>query len=157
LCVEAKDRPTGGCSAEAMHEHDRLYIGGDWVAPATAGTIDIVSPHTEQVVGRVDNSMRIAREEIFGPVLSVIPYDGDDDAVQIAGDSEYDLAGSVWTADAERGHGIARRVRTGTHGVNTFTVEPSVPFGGLGRSGVGREGGPEGLAEYVETRAISAP
>jgi aldehyde dehydrogenase (NAD+) len=132
-------------------EGARLVTGG---AEPPLDTGWYVAP---TVFAGVDNSMRIAREEIFGPVLSVIPYDGDDDAVQIAGDSEYDLAGSVWTADAERGHGIARRVRTGTYGVNTFTVEPSVPFGGLGRSGVGREGGPEGLAEYVETRAISAP
>jgi betaine-aldehyde dehydrogenase len=74
--------------------------------------------------------------------------------VRIASDSEYDLAGTVWTADAERGLDIARRVRTGTYGVNTFGVDPCVPFGGLGRSGVGREGGPEGLAEYVEPRSI---
>jgi aldehyde dehydrogenase (NAD+) len=109
------------------------------------------------VFADVDNSMRIAREEIFGPVLTVIPYDGDDEAVRIASDSEYDLAGTVWTADQQRGLDIARRVRTGSYGVNTFAVDPCVPFGGLGRSGVGREGGPEGLAEYVEPRAIFSP
>jgi aldehyde dehydrogenase (NAD+) len=106
------------------------------------------------VFADVDNGMRIAREEIFGPVLSVIPYDGEDDAVRIAGDSEYDLAGTIWTADPQRGREIARRVRTGMYGVNAFAVEPCVPFGGIKRSGVGREGGPEGLAEYLETRSI---
>jgi aldehyde dehydrogenase (NAD+) len=106
------------------------------------------------VFADVHNGMRIAREEIFGPVLCVIPYASDTEAVAIAADSEYDLAGSIWTADRERGLSIAERIRTGTYGVNTFAVEPSVPFGGFKRSGVGREGGPEGLAEYVETRSI---
>jgi aldehyde dehydrogenase (NAD+) len=106
------------------------------------------------VFAGVDNGMRVAREEIFGPVLCVIPYDGEDEAVGIAADSEYDLAGTIWTADTERGAAIARRIPTGTYGVNTFSIEPAVPFGGLGRSGLGREGGPEGLAEYLATRSI---
>jgi aldehyde dehydrogenase (NAD+) len=102
----------------------------------------------------VDNHMRIAREEIFGPVLSVIAYDDEADAVRIANDSEYGLAGTVWTGDVERGMDIARRVRTGTYGVNTYTVEPCAPFGGMKASGVGRELGPEGLAAYLEDKTV---
>jgi betaine-aldehyde dehydrogenase len=98
--------------------------------------------------------MRIAREEIFEPVLSVIPYDDEADAVRIANDSEYGLAGTVWTGDVERGMDIARRVRTGTYGVNTYTVEPCAPFGGVKASGIGRELGSEGLAAYLEDKTV---
>ncbi|MBC7296728.1 MAG: aldehyde dehydrogenase [Dietzia sp.] len=106
------------------------------------------------VFAGVDNSMRIAQEEIFGPVLSVIAYDDVDDAVRIANDSEYGLAGTVWTADREAGLGVARRVRTGTYGVNTYTMDFSAPFGGFKASGVGREFGPEGLAQYTEVKSV---
>jgi aldehyde dehydrogenase (NAD+) len=109
---------------------------------------------TPTVFSDVDNGMRIAREEIFGPVLSVIPYDDDADAVRIANDSAYGLAGSVWTGDPARGQRIARSIRTGTCGVNTYTVELTAPFGGVKDSGVGRELGPEGLAAYVEYKSI---
>ena len=93
----------------------------------------------------VDNSMRIAQEEIFGPVLAVIPFDDTDDAVRIANDSEYGLAGSVWTGDIDQGLDIARRVRTGTYGVNQYTMDFVAPFGGYKGSGLGREFGVEGL------------
>src|SRR3954451_22408998 len=102
----------------------------------------------------VDNGMRIAQEEIFGPVLSVIPYDDVDDAVRIANDSDYGLAGTVWTADREAGLDVARRVRAGTYGVNTYTMDFAAPFGGYKSSGVGREFGPEGLAQYTELKSI---
>jgi aldehyde dehydrogenase (NAD+) len=105
----------------------------------------------------VDNSMRIAREEIFGPVTSVIEYDDVDEAIAIANDTEYGLAGAVYTADPERGFGVARRVRTGTFGINQYGGGPSVPFGGYKQSGLGREGGPEGLSAYLETKAIALP
>jgi betaine-aldehyde dehydrogenase len=101
--------------------------------------------------------MRIAREEIFGPVLSVIPYDGDDEAVTIANDSDYGLAGSVWTADLARGEAIARQVRTGMIGVNGFRPDFSMPFGGVKASGIGREFGPEGLETYTEAKALYRP
>jgi aldehyde dehydrogenase (NAD+) len=106
------------------------------------------------VFADVDNRMRIAQEEIFGPVLAVIPYDGVDEAVRIANDSEYGLAGSVWTADEDAGRDVARRVRTGTYGVNKYSMDFNAPFGGFKSSGVGREFGPEGIDEYVEFKTI---
>jgi aldehyde dehydrogenase (NAD+) len=109
------------------------------------------------VFSAVDNSMRIAREEIFGPVLAVIPYDDTDDAVRIANDSEYGLAGSVWTGDIDQGLDIARRVRTGTYGVNQYTMDFIAPFGGYKGSGLGREFGVEGLSHYVELKSIVPP
>jgi acyl-CoA reductase-like NAD-dependent aldehyde dehydrogenase len=100
--------------------------------------------------------MRVAREEIFGPVLTVIPYADDDEAVRLANDSDYGLSGSVWTGDRERGLAVARRVRAGSFGVNQpYTMDPAVPFGGMKASGIGREMGREGLEEYLETKSIS--
>jgi aldehyde dehydrogenase (NAD+) len=110
---------------------------------------------TPTVFTGVTNDMRIAREEIFGPVLSVIPYEDEADAVRIANDSDYGLAGTVWTADAGHGLDIARQVRAGTYGVNTYMIESSAPFGGYKSSGVGRELGPEGLAAYLEYKSIA--
>jgi acyl-CoA reductase-like NAD-dependent aldehyde dehydrogenase len=104
----------------------------------------------------VDNAMTIAREEIFGPVVSVIPYEGDDDAVRLANDSDYGLSGSVWTGDGARGLDVARRVRAGTFGVNEpYSMDPAGPFGGMKASGMGRELGREGLEGYLDTKAIS--
>ena len=103
----------------------------------------------------VDNSMRIATEEIFGPVLCVIPYGTVDEAVDIANDSEFGLAGSVWTSDPERGVEVAGRVRTGTSAINHYAADFGAPFGGFKASGIGREYGPEGLDEYVEFQSIS--
>jgi betaine-aldehyde dehydrogenase len=106
----------------------------------------------------VDNKMKIAQEEIFGPVLVVIPYDGDDNAVEIANDSNYGLCGSVWTNDNDRGLGIARQVRTGTYMLNSFApIDFATPFGGFKESGVGREFGPEGLESFLEKKSIGLP
>ena len=102
----------------------------------------------------VDNSMRIAQEEIFGPVLAVIPFEDEADAVRIANDSEYGLGGSVWTGDNDRGLDIARQVRTGTIGVNQYTMDFVAPFGGYKASGLGREFGNEGLDHYTELKSI---
>ena len=110
------------------------------------------------VVADVDNSMRIAREEIFGPVLTIIPHDGDDDAVRIANDSPYGLSGAVHSGDLERGWAVARRVRTGTMGINGgIWYGGDVPFGGYKASGIGREMGVAGFEEYLETKSVAEP
>ena len=95
--------------------------------------------------------MVIAQEEIFGPVVSFIAYDGVDDAVAKANDTIYGLHGAVYTADPERGYDVARRVRSGSVTVNGMIVDFKMPFGGFKQSGVGREGGIEGLEQYFET------
>jgi acyl-CoA reductase-like NAD-dependent aldehyde dehydrogenase len=107
--------------------------------------------------GDVDNSMRVAREEIFGPVICLLPYGDEGEAVKIANDSDYGLSGSVWTADVEHGIDVARRVRTGTYSVNTFSLDMLGPFGGYKNSGLGREFGPEGYGEYLEHKMIHLP
>ncbi|MEG3626458.1 aldehyde dehydrogenase [Streptomyces poriticola] len=107
--------------------------------------------------GDVGNGMRIAREEIFGPVVCLVPYGDESEAVKIADDSEYGLSGSVWTADTERGIEVARRVRTGTYSVNTFSLDMLGPFGGYKNSGLGREFGPEGYGEFLEHKMIHLP
>jgi aldehyde dehydrogenase (NAD+) len=109
------------------------------------------------VFGDVDNAMTIAREEIFGPVFCLIRYDSDDDAARIANDSDYGLSGTVWTSDSQRGLRVARRIRSGNVGVNTFGLEICSPFGGYKNSGIGRQLGPEGLNAYVELKAIHEP
>lgn len=106
----------------------------------------------------VDNSMRIAQEEIFGPVLSVIPYDSDADAVRIANDSDYGLCGGVFSADVERGVAVARGVRTGTYMVNSgIPIDFASPFGGYKESGMGREFGADGLELFLEKKTINLP
>lgn len=106
------------------------------------------------VFADVTNDMRIAREEIFGPVLSVLPYDGEDEAVQIANDTPYGLHGAVFAPDVEHGTAVARRLRTGMVDVNGAPLNPHAPFGGYGQSGLGRELGRFGLEEYFELKAI---
>ena len=100
------------------------------------------------------NEMTIAREEIFGPVLTVIRYTDEDEAIRIANDSDYGLAGSVWTKDVAHGLEISGRIRTGTYGINMYMLDISSPFGGFKQSGIGREFGQEGLAEYTELQTV---
>jgi acyl-CoA reductase-like NAD-dependent aldehyde dehydrogenase len=106
------------------------------------------------VFAEVDPGSTIAREEIFGPVLAVIPYRDVDQAVSIANDSEYGLGGTVWTTDPERGLAVARRVKTGTVGINAYANDPTAPFGGVKASGQGRELGPEGLDAFLSLKSI---
>lgn len=119
--------------------------------PADLDTGFFVQP---TVFADVDNGSTIARQEVFGPVLSVISYDDVDEAVALANNSEYGLGGTVWTSDEERGIAIARRVETGSFGVNTFNLDWGSPFGGVKASGLGRELGPEGLAAYQQLKSI---
>lgn len=104
----------------------------------------------------VDNSMTIAQEEIFGPVLSIIAYDSEDEAVEIANNTLYGLSGGVWSADADRARGVARKLRTGQVGINGGRFNPFAPFGGYKRSGNGRElGGKLGLDEFLELKTVN--
>jgi aldehyde dehydrogenase (NAD+) len=109
------------------------------------------------VFANVDNSMRIAQDEIFGPVLVVIPFEDDHDAVRIANDSKYGLSGSVWTHDLDRAMHIARQIRTGSLTLNGYRIEFGAPFGGYKESGIGREFGPEGLGSFLEYKTINLP
>ncbi|SFG44426.1 Acyl-CoA reductase [Novosphingobium sp. CF614] len=102
----------------------------------------------------VDNTSRIAQEEIFGPVLSLIPCEDEEDAIRIANESAYGLNGSVLTQDAQAAYAIGRRIRTGGFGQNGLRMDFGLPFGGFKQSGVGREGGPEGLWAYVESKTM---
>ncbi len=145
-----RDRVRGYIDA-GRAEGARLVAGGS-EAPEGLSTGWFIRP---TVFADVDNGMRIAQEEIFGPVLSVIPYDDDADAVRLANDSSYGLAGSVFTSDPERGLAVARSVRTGTFGINGYAPDPMAPFGGFKASGIGREWGRYGLDEYVEIKAIN--
>lgn len=134
-----------------IDEGARLVTGGPMV-PAGLEEGWYVTP---TVFADVSNSMRIAREEIFGPVLVVIPYSDEDDAVRIANDSPYGLGGGVWTTDTERGIEIARRLRSGFLMVNAAQVGFDGPFGGYKDSGIGREMGAVGLTEYVEHKTVN--
>ena len=102
----------------------------------------------------VTNDMTIAREEIFGPVLSIIPYDTEEEAIEIANDTPYGLAGGVWAGDPERAIEIAQRMRTGQVDVNGGAFNPFAPFGGYKQSGVGRELGKFGLEEFLEIKSM---
>lgn len=106
------------------------------------------------VFAGVDNSASISQEEIFGPVLTITEYTDTDDAVAIANDSKYGLGGTVWTTDEERGLALARRIHTGTVGVNHYALDLTAPFGGVKASGLGRELGPEGLAPYLALKSV---
>ena len=106
------------------------------------------------VFSNVSNEMTIAREEIFGPVLSILPYQDEEDAVRIANDTDYGLSGGVWSADAERAKRVARRIRTGQIEVNGGAFNPNAPFGGYKQSGYGREYGTHGFEEFLEIKSM---
>jgi len=152
LVAERQRERVEGYIAKGRQEGATLVVGGGRPAGFDRGFY--VEP---TLFADVDNSMTIAREEIFGPVLALIPYETESDAVAIANDSDYGLSGSVWTSDVERGIEVARQVRTGTYTVNGFGMDFSSPFGGFKNSGVGRELGPEGLGAFLEDKSICLP
>ena len=137
----------------AVAEGGSFAVGGGRPADKDRGFF--IEP---TLVTGLDNSARVAREEIFGPVLTIIPHDGDDDAVRIANDSPYGLSGAVHSADPERAWAVARRVRTGTMSINGGVwYGGDVPFGGYKASGIGREMGVAGFEEYLETKSVATP
>jgi len=140
-----------GYVEKGIEEGARLVIGGKRPEHLPVGYY--VEP---TLFADVDNSMTIAQEEIFGPVLVMIPFDDDDDAVRIANDSIYGLSGAVTSADEDRALAVARRIRTGTMSVNGgLWYGADSPFGGYRHSGVGRQNGIEGFEQYLETKAIA--
>ena len=152
LISEKQRERVEGYIQKGIEEGARLVTGGGRPEGLDSGWF--VQP---TVFADVDNSMTIAQEEIFGPVLAVIPYDTEDDAVRIANDSVYGLAGSVWTTDNDKAVEIARKIRTGTYAVNMYAFDPGSPFGGYKNSGIGRENGPEGIEAYCESKSVLLP
>ncbi|MFE4171515.1 aldehyde dehydrogenase [Streptomyces sp. NPDC056909] len=141
-----------GYIRKGLSEGARLTTGGGRPAGLDRGWF--VEP---TILADVENSSTVAREEIFGPVLTITPYDGEDEAVRLANDSAYGLAGTVWTSDLDRGARVARRIRTGTVGLNGYLPDITSPYGGRKASGLGRELGPEGLQAYQELQSIYRP
>ncbi|MCU1352712.1 MAG: aldehyde dehydrogenase family protein, partial [Acidimicrobiales bacterium] len=150
LISDAQRTRVRGYITKGIEEGATLVVGGP-EAPEDLPTGYYVKP---TVFANVSNDMTIAREEIFGPVLSVIPYDDVEDAVRIANDTEYGLSGGVWGADPERAKGVARRIRTGQLEINGGSFNPLAPFGGYKQSGNGRELGKYGLEEFLQTKSL---
>lgn len=142
-----------GYIEQGRQEGARLVTGGG----RPDGELSAGHFVTPTIFADVDNAMSIAQEEIFGPVLSVVPFDDEDTAVRMANDSEYGLGAGVYTSDARRAFRVARRVRSGTVGINGFQVEPHLPFGGFKQSGLGREGGRAAFESCTELKTVLMP
>ena len=149
LVAERQRERVEGYIQLGIEEGARLVIGGGRPQDLDRGWF--IEP---TVFADVDNSMRIAQEEIFGPVLVVIPYDTVDEAVNIANDTQYGLSGAVYASDRELAERIARRLRTGQVGINSWDMCTVQPFGGYKQSGLGREGGIEGVMPYLESKLL---
>ena len=135
---------------QGIKEGARLVIGGPQ-EPDSAGDGYFVAP---TVFSDVRSDMTIAQEEIFGPVLVVMPYDSEEEAIEIANGTPYGLSGGVWSSDRDRAERVAKRLRTGQIKLNGAAFNPTAPFGGYKQSGIGRELGAHGLQEYFETKAL---
>jgi aldehyde dehydrogenase (NAD+) len=149
LTMERQLKRVQGYIEKGKQEGAKIVTGGGRPANLTRGYFIEPTVFTD-----VSNKMTIAQEEIFGPVVSFISYNGIDDAVQKANDTIYGLHGAVYSKDPEYGYQVARRFRSGSVTVNGMIVDPKFPFGGFKQSGIGREGGPEGLEGYFETKTI---
>ncbi len=139
--------------AEGQADGARLVTGG------TRAEGDLAAGNfvTPTLFTDVSNDMSIAREEIFGPVLSVIPFGDEDEAVRIANDTEYGLAATVWTSDIKRAMRMTKAIRAGTVGINGYQLEPHAAFGGYRQSGLGREGGRPAIEAYTELKTVLLP
>jgi acyl-CoA reductase-like NAD-dependent aldehyde dehydrogenase len=147
ISPEHRDRVHGYVES-GREEGAEVVTGGE--APDGKGAF-----YPPTVLAQVDNSMRVAQEEIFGPVVTVIPFEDERDAVRIANESRYGLMATVWTGDPGRGHRLARLIQAGTVGINMpYTAFPGIPFGGYKQSGFGRELGLETLDAYLETKSV---
>ena len=142
-----------GLIARGQEEGARLVCGGSR-ADGDLAVGNFVAP---TLFADVSNDMSIAREEIFGPVLSVIPFDDEAEAVTLANDTEYGLAATVWTLDVRRAMRMTKAIRAGTVGVNGYQLEPNSPFGGYRQSGMGREGGRAAVESYTELKTVLLP
>ncbi len=150
LVSEKQRERVEGYLRVALSEGATIATGGS--RPESVGDGWYVEP---TLLTDVTNSMRVAQEEIFGPVVALLAYDDLDDAVRVANDSPYGLSGSVWSADRDAAVAVARRIRTGMVSINGAPQAYGTPFGGYKMSGIGREMGPEGLASFLEKKSIA--
>jgi len=151
LVAERQRDRVEGYIAKGISDGARLVTGGGRPSGLDRGWF--VEP---TIFADVDNRSTIAQEEIFGPVLSIISYADEDDAIKIANESDYGLGGSVWTSDNDRARSVARRIRTGTVGINGYLPDPAGPWGGVKASGLGRELGPGAIAAYQNLKTLYA-
>lgn len=148
MVTQERQKAVLGYIEQGKSSSARLVTGGGAVSDFDGW---FVQP---TVFADVDNADVIAQEEIFGPVLSIIKYETEDDAVRLANDSQYGLGGAIWSADAEHATEVARRIETGTIGINFYQLDLGSPFGGMKDSGLGRELGPEALSNYLQYQTI---
>jgi acyl-CoA reductase-like NAD-dependent aldehyde dehydrogenase len=139
-----------GYITKGIEEGAKLLYGG----PDAPEGLDKGYYVRQTVFSEVRPDMTIAQEEIFGPVLAIMPYDSEEEAIEIANGTPYGLAGAVWSADKDRAERVARKLRTGQVDINGAQFNPLAPFGGFKQSGIGRERGPFGLEEFVEVKAV---